>query len=240
MSGDWSAATFAAARAETLDEIGEHAFLALARALDATPSFLAVMERDLSTARPLAGAHRSLLLPYLHAFADDPLLNVFASLPASVFALEDHVDRSIVRSSRAYLEFHERHDMEHHMVLRAALGVDRDAHPFPARAAARTIVMGFTRGKRQRAFDRLDVERASVVQGALRGTFERLTPRNRWDLTPAEARVMTSLMSGASNAEIARELHVSIETIKTHVQRILRKLGVGSRARAIAAFKAQE
>ena len=48
-------------------------------------------------------------------------------------------------------------------------------------------------------------------------------------LTPREAEVMDQLRSGRSNAEIAHELHVSIETVRTHARRIYRKLGVKTR-----------
>jgi two-component system, NarL family, response regulator DesR len=54
-------------------------------------------------------------------------------------------------------------------------------------------------------------------------------------LTPREAEVMELLRSGRSNAEIAQDLHVSIETVRTHARRIYRKLGVKTR-RELRAF----
>lgn len=51
-------------------------------------------------------------------------------------------------------------------------------------------------------------------------------------LTSTEQRVLRLLMRGASNREICAELFVSNETVKTHVSRILRKLGVSSRSKA--------
>ncbi len=48
-------------------------------------------------------------------------------------------------------------------------------------------------------------------------------------LTPREAEVLELLRDGRSNAEIARDLHVSIETVRTHARRIYRKLGVKTR-----------
>jgi DNA-binding NarL/FixJ family response regulator len=48
-------------------------------------------------------------------------------------------------------------------------------------------------------------------------------------LTPREAEVLDELHSGQSNAEIAHTLNVSVETVRTHAQRIYRKLGVKSR-----------
>jgi DNA-binding CsgD family transcriptional regulator len=51
-------------------------------------------------------------------------------------------------------------------------------------------------------------------------------------LTKAEAAVLACLGEGLPNKAIAGRLHVSIETVKTHVQRILAKLGVASRTQA--------
>jgi DNA-binding CsgD family transcriptional regulator len=51
-------------------------------------------------------------------------------------------------------------------------------------------------------------------------------------LSVAERRVLGLLMAGLSNREIGRELFVSLETVKTHVSRILQKLEVTSRAKA--------
>lgn len=53
-------------------------------------------------------------------------------------------------------------------------------------------------------------------------------------LSRAETKVARLLVQGCSNAEISQLLNVSIETVKTHVQRILAKLGVNSRAKAAA------
>ena len=48
-------------------------------------------------------------------------------------------------------------------------------------------------------------------------------------LTPREAEVLELIQTGKSNAEIANELHVSIETVRSHARRIYRKLGVRTR-----------
>ena len=55
---------------------------------------------------------------------------------------------------------------------------------------------------------------------------------SRHALTPAEQRILQSLAAGGSNRMIAQELHVSLDTVKTHVQRVLAKLGVSSRTQA--------
>ncbi|MEA2361122.1 MAG: hypothetical protein QOD71_267 [Thermoleophilaceae bacterium] len=48
-------------------------------------------------------------------------------------------------------------------------------------------------------------------------------------LTPREAEVLELLQDGATNAAIAHELSVGIETVRTHARHIYRKLGIGSR-----------
>jgi ATP/maltotriose-dependent transcriptional regulator MalT len=53
-------------------------------------------------------------------------------------------------------------------------------------------------------------------------------------LTPREQQVLRLLLAGASNQEIASELVISLATVKKHVSNLLGKLGVASRAQAIA------
>jgi DNA-binding NarL/FixJ family response regulator len=51
-------------------------------------------------------------------------------------------------------------------------------------------------------------------------------------LTPRERDVLTELARGGSNREIARALHMSEKTVKTHVSAIFGKLGVADRTQA--------
>ena len=55
-----------------------------------------------------------------------------------------------------------------------------------------------------------------------------------FDLTEREQQVMQKLLHGRTQAEIARELVISSNTVATHIQRILLKLGVHNRAQAVA------
>jgi DNA-binding NarL/FixJ family response regulator len=48
-------------------------------------------------------------------------------------------------------------------------------------------------------------------------------------LTPREAEVLERLRDGATNAAIAHELSIGIETVRTHARNIYRKLGISSR-----------
>ena len=53
-------------------------------------------------------------------------------------------------------------------------------------------------------------------------------------LTPRESEVIVLLAQGKSNTEIAEKLSVSTATVRSHVHHLLRKLGVGTRAQAVA------
>ncbi|MBM4092629.1 MAG: response regulator transcription factor [Planctomycetes bacterium] len=62
------------------------------------------------------------------------------------------------------------------------------------------------------------------------------TPRLNADvevpLTQRESEVLRQLALGLTNKEIAQTLHISYETVKEHVQHILRKVGVSDRTQA--------
>jgi DNA-binding CsgD family transcriptional regulator len=55
-------------------------------------------------------------------------------------------------------------------------------------------------------------------------------------LSERERQVFERLVLGASNAAIADELVITVETVKTHVKRILRKIGAINRSEAIALY----
>ena len=58
--------------------------------------------------------------------------------------------------------------------------------------------------------------------------------RDGWpdDMTQRESEVLRQLAYGLTNKEIAQALDISYETVKEHVQHILRKIGVSDRTQA--------
>ena len=76
-------------------------------------------------------------------------------------------------------------------------------------------------------FDQASAEIASA--GSLAG---------RWPLTPAELRLLHALPTHLSFREIAERHFVSTNTVKTQAQSVYRKLGVSSRAEAVACARA--
>ncbi|NYD78457.1 response regulator [Arthrobacter cupressi] len=84
----------------------------------------------------------------------------------------------------------------------------------------------------------------TAVRGASRGQSHMSAPvasrlfqqmRNPDEaLTPREAELLTLLTEGLSNKELGRKLFISEATVKSHLAHIYAKLGVDSRAAAIA------
>ena len=82
---------------------------------------------------------------------------------------------------------------------------------------------------------------APTVTRRLIGEFTRQRPRaaqggeQLGSLTPRETEVLRLIAAGLSNPEIAKRLVVTEETVKTHVSRVLSKLGLRDRTQAVVA-----
>lgn len=74
--------------------------------------------------------------------------------------------------------------------------------------------------------------------------FHRFAPARAvppaWDLSTREREVLELVRRGMSNREIARDLTISTNTVKTHLRAIFDKSGYRSRVRLVAALGGPE
>ncbi|MFE2772761.1 response regulator [Microbacterium resistens] len=73
------------------------------------------------------------------------------------------------------------------------------------------------------------------LTGPIGARLMRRVERPDETLTPRELDVLTRAAAGLSNRDLARELHVSEATVKTHLHHAFTKLGADNRQAAIAA-----
>ena len=81
-------------------------------------------------------------------------------------------------------------------------------------------------------------ERVVGVFGLFEGRAEDGPAAPPPHLTPRQVEVLRLLEQGCSTKQIAAELHLSNETVRNHIRRLFRALGVHSRLEAVAAARA--
>jgi DNA-binding CsgD family transcriptional regulator len=95
---------------------------------------------------------------------------------------------------------------------------------------------------RNASVDQIDVALRAVAVGLIvRSPVAKETGFSSLDesdspelLTPRELDVLHAIMDGLTNKLIARQLDISLHTVKFHVESVFRKLGVRTRAEAVA------
>ncbi|SDW27823.1 DNA-binding response regulator, NarL/FixJ family, contains REC and HTH domains [Amycolatopsis xylanica] len=121
-------------------------------------------------------------------------------------------------------------DLDHYVYAALAAGASgfllKDVTPEHLVAAVRLVRSG-------------DALLAPAITRRLVERFARTEPaaapvhRDLSALTPRELEVLRLLAQGLSNSELAARLHLSEATVKTHVARILAKLGLRDRVQAV-------
>ncbi|MFD1535974.1 response regulator [Nonomuraea guangzhouensis] len=122
------------------------------------------------------------------------------------------------------------YDLDHYVYAALTMGASafllKDVTPEHLVAAVRLV----------RAGDALlapTITRRLVERFARRDEARAAVHRDLSELTPRELEVLRLLATGLSNAELAGRLSLSPTTIKTHVARILSKLGLRDRVQAV-------
>jgi PAS domain S-box-containing protein len=83
-----------------------------------------------------------------------------------------------------------------------------------------------------------DCERVVGVFGLIEEHPEHSPTTPPAHLTPRQVEVLRLLERGRSTKQIAAELHLSPETVRNHIRRLFRALGVNTRLEAVAAARA--
>ena len=104
----------------------------------------------------------------------------------------------------------------------------KDAAPAEIVHAIRSVVAG-------EAWLDPAVARRLIDEFAARPEPHTPTPAEMAQLTPREREVLSLMARGLSNADVAVELFISEATVKTHLARVMMKLGVREKAQAVAA-----
>lgn len=73
----------------------------------------------------------------------------------------------------------------------------------------------------------------AIAERMAKGTERRMDERRAEPLTPRQLEILRCLARGMSTREICEQLSVSPNTLRTHIDRILRKFGVHSKLQAV-------
>jgi DNA-binding NarL/FixJ family response regulator len=118
------------------------------------------------------------------------------------------------------------------------IAVDRTLRPeLGAQARAHGVEWSIT-------LDITDADFVQVIKEAIAGTLEESDVAQEWDtagflgqdsgLSPRESTVLALVTRGFGNQDIADELYLSINSVKTYIRSAYRKIGVSTRSQAVA------
>ena len=117
--------------------------------------------------------------------------------------------------------------------------IDNPTYMARARAvgAAKCLLMGFSQRELITAIEHAAAGKPVSGSAPYAKIAASMEPRDAQaardsGLTPRESQVLSHVAFGLSNDEIARSHQISVETVKEHVQNLLRKLAVNDRTQA--------
>jgi DNA-binding NarL/FixJ family response regulator len=89
-----------------------------------------------------------------------------------------------------------------------------------------------------------DADFVQVIREAITGTLEDSDIAQEWDtsdylgqdvgLSPRESSVLALITAGLANQDIADQLYLSVNSVKTYIRSAYRKIGVTCRSQAVA------
>jgi DNA-binding NarL/FixJ family response regulator len=104
--------------------------------------------------------------------------------------------------------------------------LDSGASAFVSKGAAATEILGAIRHSAVAAS-------SFTASGLAEAWRRRAAAPQRPLLSPRESQVLALLQEGQTVGEVAKALHISLSTAKTHVARVYEKLGATNRAQAL-------
>ena len=118
----------------------------------------------------------------------------------------------------------------------ASMMLEELAHKGHLKLRAEDGVMAYTLGERDRRETPASVSAPSEAETESVGATRRLGAAQQLDdpLSEREIEVLSLLASGRTNSEVARDLFVSVGTVKSHTGNIYRKLDAHNRSEALA------
>lgn len=107
-----------------------------------------------------------------------------------------------------------------------AQAVQAGADGYMSKGASREALIG--------AIEDIAAGKSVLDPAVTEGVFGRMGGRDRKVLSDREVFVLQSLSNGLATKEVAQEMHLSEDTIKTYLRQIFRKLDVRDRTEAVA------
>lgn len=109
----------------------------------------------------------------------------------------------------------------------------KDVRPSELAAAIRSVAVGDASVSSRITRQLLELFSSRLPQDRAADALPPATSQGGDSLTGREHEVLVAIAEGLTNAEIAQKLTVSESTVKTHVGRILHKLGLRDRVQAV-------